>query len=71
MQAIIERHRLVKSSTPFDLYAGEQVGAGKKSIAYRVVFQSDKGTLTSEQVGRAQEQIVGELRREVGAELRE
>ena len=71
IQAIIEAHRLVKRSSPFDLYRGEQVQAGKKSIGYRVVFQSDKSTLTADQVNWAEEQILGQLRKELGAELRE
>jgi phenylalanyl-tRNA synthetase beta chain len=70
VQSIIQRHKLVKYSSPFDLYSGEGVPSGKKSIAYRIVFQSRKETLTAEQVGRAQQSILSQLQREVGAELR-
>ena len=70
IQAVIERHKLVVRSSLFDLYAGEGVPAGKKSVAYRVVFQSDRGTLTAEQVDKAQGDIVRQLQRELGAELR-
>lgn len=70
VQGIIERHSLVVRSAPFDVYSGQAIPAGKKSIAYRLVFQSPTGTLTGEQVDMAMEEIVGQLRQEVGAELR-
>lgn len=70
IQQIIERHGLVSSSTPFDVYRGEGVPKGKKSVAYRVVFQSPRGTLTSEEVDRFQGDIVRQLRRQLNAELR-
>ena len=70
IQQIIDRHKLVASSEPFDTYTGEGVPAGKKSVAYRVVFQSEKATLTSEAVDRAQGDILRQLQRRLGAELR-
>lgn len=70
VQAIINRHRFVVHSAPFDVYSGDGVPAGKKSIAYRIAFRSDQGTLTSEQVDRAQSEILRQLERSVGAELR-
>ena len=47
IQRIIDRHALVVRSAPFDIYAGEGVQEGRKSVAFRVVFQSERGTLTS------------------------
>ena len=70
IQTIIQRHELVRQSSPFDLYAGEGIPAGKKSIACRIVFQSEAGTLSAEEVSSAQQQILGQLQRELGAELR-
>jgi len=70
IQAVILRQKLVRRSTPFDLYAGAGVPLGKKSVAYRVVFQSSKGTLTTEEVDKAQSDIVRRLGKELGAELR-
>ena len=71
IQAIIERHRMVARSIPFDIYAGEGVPEGKRSLAYRIVFQSPRGTLTSEQVDGYQSNILQQLRRELGVQLRE
>jgi phenylalanyl-tRNA synthetase beta chain len=70
VQAIIESNRLVVNSIPFDVYSGDGVAAGKKSVAYRVVYQSDSATLTSEQVDKAQQDILRRLRHQLGAELR-
>ena len=70
IQQILERHDVVVRSTPFDVYRGDGVPEGKKSVAFRVVFQSDRSTLTSEQVDRFQGDIVRQLRRQLGAELR-
>ena len=70
IRRIIERHALVSRAAPFDIYAGEGVPAGRKSVAFRVAFQSDRGTLTSKQVDRFQNDILRQLRRELNAELR-
>ncbi len=68
---IIDRHKLVKESAPVDVYTGEGIPAGKKSVAYRIVFQSDKATLTTKAVDKAQGDILRQLEREIGAELRQ
>ena len=65
---ICEQNRLVKSASVFDVY--EDVGDGKKSVGIRVTYQSDTRTLTSEQVSRAEDQIVRRLERELGVILR-
>jgi len=55
---------------PFDVYRGEQVGPGKKSIAFSVTFQSPEGTLTDEDAAELRHRIVGRLRDAFGAQLR-
>ncbi len=54
----------------FDVYRGEQVGEGRKSIAFSVVYQSPERTLTDEDATRLREQIVAALAGRFGAELR-
>jgi phenylalanyl-tRNA synthetase beta chain len=54
----------------FDVYRGEQVGAGKKSLAYSLTFQAPDKTLTSEQAVRLRDRIVDELYKRYGAEMR-
>ncbi len=54
----------------FDVYRGDQVGKGKKSVALRAAFQSPERTLSDEDAAALRERIVDELRRRFGAELR-
>jgi phenylalanyl-tRNA synthetase beta chain len=54
----------------FDVYSGEQIPAGKKSLAYTLTYQSDEETLTDEQVNRLQAKLERQLSSELGAELR-
>ena len=54
----------------FDVYRGEQVGPGRKSIAFSVVFQSPERTLTDEDAGELRNRIVKELAERFGAQLR-
>jgi len=54
----------------FDVYRGQQLGAGKKSLAYSLTFQSPDKTLTSEQAVQQRNRIVRALQRGYGAEIR-
>ena len=54
----------------FDVYRGEQVGPGKKSIAFSVAFQSAERTLSDEDAAALRARIVEALRERFGAELR-
>ena len=56
--------------TPFDVYRGEQVGNGRKSIAFSVEFRSAERTLTDEDAARLRERIVETLKERFAAELR-
>ncbi|MFC1912954.1 phenylalanine--tRNA ligase subunit beta [Chloroflexota bacterium] len=67
---VIQGFALVNRATLFDVYTGEQVAAGKKSLAYRISFQSPTDTLTDSAVDRVQHQILKKLSRELGAILR-
>jgi len=67
---IIRSFALVSQVAIFDVYSGEQVPPGKKSLAYRVVYLSPDHTLTDEEVDKVQQQILDRLSRELGATLR-
>jgi len=54
----------------FDVYKGEQVPEGKKSLAYSLTYQSLEGTLTDKQVAKLQGRILKKLKRQIGADLR-
>jgi phenylalanyl-tRNA synthetase beta chain len=53
--------------TLFDVYEGEQVGAGHKSLAYRLTFRAPDRTLTTEQVNRFRDAAVAEAASATGA----
>jgi Phenylalanyl-tRNA synthetase beta subunit len=54
----------------FDVYRGEQVGPGRKSIAFAVIFQSPERTLSDEDASQLRTAIVEALAAHFGAELR-
>ena len=60
----------VNSVRLFDLYTGDQVPDGKKSLAYAIEYHSNSQTLTDEIVDQVHERIVRKLESELGAELR-
>jgi len=53
----------------FDVYRGDQIGAGKKSLAYNLTYQSEK-TLTDKEAAAIRNKIVRRLENELGAKLR-
>ena len=53
----------------FDVYRDEKIGAGKKSLAYNLTYQSDK-TMTDAEAAAIRTKIVKRLEHEVGAKLR-
>jgi phenylalanyl-tRNA synthetase beta chain len=61
---------LVRSVVLFDVYRGEQIGAGKKSLAYRLTYQADDRTLTDQETARVRDKIVQRLEQGLGATLR-
>jgi phenylalanyl-tRNA synthetase beta chain len=62
---------LLESVTLFDVFTGEQIGEGKKSVAYSLVFRTKDRTLTDEEVHQIHERIVHYLTEQFGAQLRQ
>jgi phenylalanyl-tRNA synthetase beta chain len=60
----------LRSMRLFDVYRGDQVGAGRKSLAFSVVFQSPERTLSDADAASLRERIVRALDQRLGAELR-
>ena len=60
----------VREVRPFDVYRGDQVGEGRKSLALHVVFQSPERTLSDEDAAALRERIVAALAERFGAVLR-
>jgi phenylalanyl-tRNA synthetase beta chain len=61
---------LVESVRLFDVYSGEQVGAGKRSLAFALRLRAADHTLTPDEVAQAREGAVAEAGRATGATLR-
>ncbi|MDP3064923.1 MAG: phenylalanine--tRNA ligase subunit beta, partial [Chloroflexota bacterium] len=66
----IRSHKLVVWVELFDVYAGEKLAAGVRSLAYHIHFQSAQRTLTAEEVNKAFQEIATALERRFGATLR-
>jgi len=54
----------------FDVYKGEQVPEGMKSVAYTLIFRSPERTLVDDEVNRIMEKIIDGLKTEMNATLR-
>jgi phenylalanyl-tRNA synthetase beta chain len=61
---------LLREARVFDVYRGEQVGAGRKSVALHLAFQSSERTLTDAEAAEARSRIVDALAKRFDAELR-
>ena len=54
----------------FDVYVGEHIDEGKKSIALNLSYQSNDATLTDEQLNQSVDEIINYLQTEFSAHLR-
>ncbi|HEU0247642.1 MAG TPA: phenylalanine--tRNA ligase subunit beta [Gaiellaceae bacterium] len=61
---------LLREARVFDVYRGEQVGEGRKSVAVHLSFQSHERTLTDDEAAEARGRIVAALADRFDAELR-
>jgi phenylalanyl-tRNA synthetase beta chain len=61
---------LLREARVFDVYRGEQVGEGRKSVAIHLAFQSPERTLTDEEAAELRGRIVSALAERFGARLR-
>ena len=62
---------LVTAARLFDVYAGSQVPAGKRSLAFSVTYQAPDHTLSGDEVSSVRQSIIQRLRAEFGTELRQ
>ncbi|OGN74519.1 MAG: phenylalanine--tRNA ligase subunit beta [Chloroflexi bacterium GWB2_49_20] len=54
----------------FDVFRGEQIGEGKKSLAYALTYQAPDRTLTDKEAAQLRGKIIKRLEYEIGARLR-
>lgn len=62
--------KLLKRVSLFDVYSGDPIPAGQKSLAYNLVYQADDRTLKDEEVASVHKKIVKACERELSAKLR-
>ena len=70
LQQLIERVRLVERAELFDVYQGENVPAGMRSLAFRIRLRAPDRTLTADEVNRAINGLTRALQWEAGAAVR-
>jgi phenylalanyl-tRNA synthetase beta chain len=61
---------ILESIKLFDVYKGEQIPEGKKSIAYSMIYRVENRTLTDADVNKVHDKIVRTLENKLGAQLR-
>jgi len=61
---------LIIQAELFDVYQGDKLGQGKKSLAFHVIYQANR-TLTSREVDDLQEKLIKHLEKELGAKIRD
>ncbi len=66
-----KRPEILENIELFDVYRGEQIGPGKKSMAFSLRYRSKRGTLTDEEVEAAHLAIKSALIRDLACEIRE
>ncbi len=63
--------KLLENVKLFDVYKGEQIEKGYKSVAYSILFRSNEKTLTDEEVNGPMKKILKELEEKLQAQLRD
>ncbi len=71
IEKIITKNRtdFLESFKLFDVYEGKQLGEGKKSVAYSIVFRAADRTLTDAEINSVMDKIIADLKN-INAELR-
>lgn len=62
--------KLLESMQLFDIYRNERLGENKKSVAYSLIFRDKNKTLSDEEISEIMKNIISELEKSLGAELR-
>lgn len=65
-----EGKEFIKNIKLFDIYKGDKIPVGKKSLAFTIFYQSKEKTLKMEEVNKIQDKIVFQLGKKLGAVIR-
>ena len=69
--ALRQVNSLLVAVNLFDVYQGDNMEKGKKSLAYHLVYRSPERTLTAAEVDAAHGRVVARLEKELGAKVRQ
>jgi phenylalanyl-tRNA synthetase beta chain len=61
---------IIRSVQLFDVFRSDQVGEGRRSLAYRLRLQADDRTLTDDEVAEIRQRCIDDVAKQHGAELR-
>ncbi|MES2215436.1 MAG: phenylalanine--tRNA ligase subunit beta, partial [Pseudomonadota bacterium] len=62
--------KLIREVCLFDVYAGDKIAPGKKSLAFNVIFQADNRTLSEEEINALSAAIIDAISQKYEATLR-
>ena len=62
--------KILEKAELFDIYRNEKLGENKKSVAYALTFRNKNKTLNDDEVNEVMENVIKELEKSLGAELR-
>lgn len=62
--------KLLEKVQLFDIYRDSKIGDDKKSVAYSLIFRDKNKTLNDDEINTAMENIMSELEKTLGAEIR-
>ncbi len=65
-----ENSGIIEDAWVFDVYKGDSLEKGKKSVALSLVLRDGEKTLTDEDANRVQQNVLKKLQKTIGAELR-
>ena len=66
-----EADALIKAVRIFDIYTGERIEAGRKSVAIGLILQETSRTLTDDDADTAMAAAIAELKKKFAAYLRD
>jgi len=61
---------LIKDVKIFDVYKGDNIASGKKSIAFKVILEPKDKTLSEKDIGQISAKIISTVQEATGANLR-
>jgi len=61
---------ILESLHLFDVYEGKRIAAGKRSLAYSLIFRARDRTLTDDEVNTVQDRLLAAVAEKHGAQLR-